>query len=720
MEPLVTSPDTRRVKAFTLAGILLALFLGALDQTIVATALPRIVSDLSGLNRYAWVATAYLLASTVLVPIYGKLSDTFSRKAIELVAVSIFLLGSFLSGLSGEFGSLPILGDGMSQLIAFRALQGAGGAGLFAMAFIIIADLYPPAERGKYQGLVGGTFGIASVLGPLVGGFLTDHAGAFIPGIAGWRWVFYVNLPFGVIALWFIASRMPPLRPRKPVERLNLVSAVLMVAGLVPLVLALELDKTRYPWGGVVTLSLAAAALVVLAAFVLVAAREKNPVLDLGLFRNRVFSTANISLFLFGAAFLSLVIFLPLFMTGVLGVSATGAGVSIIPLSAGVVVGSVTAGQLVSRIGRYKPFMFAGAAILITGIVLLSTLTYETTYLRVTLYMIITGLGLGPMLPLFPLAIQNAVQPAEVGQATSASQFFRQIGGTVGAAIMGTVLTTTLAAAFAANLPSLPGDTTPGNSGLDPSSFSQASAGPGGTGDVATAIRTRFDREYALVERAFHGDQQALQELKSDPALPDRYKQQLAHGTPGQQLRARYEQLYAAYAAAVRSGSPSQVQEVLDGASSLPPEARARLEQAAVLAMGGGGHTAPGANSDPSGAPGAGAQAAAGSDTTDAAGGPATGESQGVLEAVHAALQQQADQAAQAATASALSAIKTQLASQQKELTKQAETGIKKSFAQAITRIYFYVIFIAVAGLLAIFFIPELPLRKEDTFRPVE
>jgi EmrB/QacA subfamily drug resistance transporter len=704
MEPLETSQDNRRVKAFTLAGILLALFLGALDQTIVATALPRIVSELNGLNRYAWVATAYLLASTVLVPIYGKLADTFSRKAIELVAVSVFLLGSFLSGLSGEFGTLPVLGDGMSQLIAFRALQGAGGAGLFAMAFIIIADLYPPAERGKYQGLVGGTFGIASVLGPLVGGFLTDHAGGVLPGVAGWRWVFYVNLPFGVIALWFIASRMPPLRPRKPVERLNLVSAVLLVAGLVPLVLALELDKTRHPWGGVVTLSLAAAALVLLTAFVLIATREKNPVLDLGLFRNRVFSTANISLFLFGAAFLSLVIFLPLFMTGVLGVSATRAGVSIIPLSAGVVVGSVTAGQLVSRLGRYKPFMFAGAAILIAGVILLSTLTYQTSYLRVTLYMVVTGLGLGPMLPLFPLAIQNAVEPKEVGQATSASQFFRQIGGTVGSAIMGTVLTTTLAATFAANLPQLPG--LPGN---PPASGDPGSgAGPGGSEAVAKAIQARFDQEYALIERAFHGDPKALQELKSDPALPGKYKQQLAQGTPAEQVHARFDELFNEYAAAVKSGDPARVHSVLQGAS-LPPDVRGRLEQAAAMAMG---------TADAGGAAGARAADGAGSAMGSAAG--SGGRTQQVLETVHAALQQQADQAAQAATASALSSINSELNSRKKELIQEVQTGIKKSFAEAITRIYFYVIFIAAAGLLVIFFIPQLPLRKENTFRPGE
>lgn len=204
---------SKRDRVYTLAGILLALFLGALDQTIVPTALPKIAEDLRGLDRFTWVATAYLLASTVLVPIYGKLADTYPRKIIELIAISIFLRGSFLCGLSGEFGGLPLLGDGMTQLILFRALQGVGGAGLFSLAFTIIADLFPPNVRGRYQGLLGATFGIAGVVGPWVGGLLTDYGSNIIPGIEGWRWVFYVNVPFGALALWFIIRRMPQLQP---------------------------------------------------------------------------------------------------------------------------------------------------------------------------------------------------------------------------------------------------------------------------------------------------------------------------------------------------------------------------------------------------------------------------------------------------------------------------------------------------------------------------
>ena len=255
-----------RDRTYAFVGILLALFLGALDQTIVSTALPKIVENLQGLTRYAWVATAYLLASTAMVPIYGKLADIASRRTIEMWAILLFLGGSMLCGLAGEFGTLPVLGDGMSQLILARAIQGIGGAGLFAMAFIVIADLFPPRERGKYQGFVGATWGIASVLGPLVGGLLADHGDALVPGIEGWRWVFYVNLPFGALALWFVLRRMPPLMPPSR-GRLDVPAAVLLLAGLVPFVLALQLDRRAFPWTGPATLGLFAASAVSLALF---------------------------------------------------------------------------------------------------------------------------------------------------------------------------------------------------------------------------------------------------------------------------------------------------------------------------------------------------------------------------------------------------------------------------------------------------------------------
>jgi EmrB/QacA subfamily drug resistance transporter len=512
-----------RDKTLTLTGLMLALFLGALDQTIVSTALPRIVEDLQGLDRYAWVATSYLLASTVLVPVYGKLADMYSRKAIELAAVGVFLLGSFLCGLAGEFGALPLLGDGMNQLIIFRAIQGLGGAGLFAMAFIIIADLYPPNVRGKYQGFVGAVFGVSSVLGPVIGGFLTDYGSNLIPGVAGWRWVFYVNLPFGALALWFIITRMPPLRPQGESGRLDLVSAALLVGGLVPLVLALQLDKTAYGWLSPTTLALLSGAGVALVLFVLRSLRSPNPILDLSLFKNPVFRAANVALFFLGAAFLSILIFLPLFMVNVVGVSATRAGVSLIPLSLGLVFGSVVAGQLVSRMGHYKLFMLGGGVVLLAGTLLLSSMSADVAYGRVTLYMVVCGLGLGPSFPLYTLAIQNAVDVRKLGQATSASQFFRQIGGTVGAALMGAVLAAGLAGAFSA------GPTAQENLGIPAGNFgSLEELSQGGLEAIAPGVRAGFDARYALLERVVRGgDEAALARLRADPQLPEALRARL-------------------------------------------------------------------------------------------------------------------------------------------------------------------------------------------------
>ncbi|WP_375434321.1 MDR family MFS transporter [uncultured Hymenobacter sp.] len=449
----MTSTLTQRQKMFTFAGILLAMFLGSLDQTIVSTALPRIVADLHGFDRFTWVATAYLVASTALVPIYGKLADMYSRRKIEVVAVTVFLVGSMLCGMAGEFGSLPLLGDGMTQLIVFRAIQGLGGAGLFAMAFIIIADLFAPAERGKYQGYVGAVFGTSSVLGPFLGGFLTDKGTGLIPGVAGWRLVFYVNLPLGLLALWFILTQMPALKPRTAPKPLDLLSVVLLMAGLAPLVVGLQLNKTVYGWTSPITLGLLATAAVALALFVRRSLRSDNPILDFGLFRNNVFRWANAALFLLGGAFLGIIIFEPLFMVNVLGTTATRAGISLIPLSMGVVFGSMLAGRMVSRFGHYKRWMIGGLLVLLGGLSLLATMPVTVSYGQVLSYLLLCGLGLGPTMPLYTLAIQNSIAPHLMGQATSASQFFRQIGGAITASVLGAVLTLTLAQ----NLPATTG-----------------------------------------------------------------------------------------------------------------------------------------------------------------------------------------------------------------------------------------------------------------------
>jgi EmrB/QacA subfamily drug resistance transporter len=443
----VQSPVTDRDRSVVYLAILIALFLAALDQTIVATALPRMVEDLQGVDRYAWVATAYLLASTGVALIYGKLADTYSRKVITLCAIGLFLVGSVLCGLSGELGALPLLGDGMTQLVLFRGLQGAGGGGLFAMTFIVIADLFTPAERGKYQGYVGAVFGIASVLGPLIGGLLTDHAGGLIPGVEGWRWVFYVNVPVGGAALWFIVRRMPRLEPPGERRLPDLVGAALLIGGLIPLVLSLQLDKVAYPWTSPVTVGLFVYGAALLTAFVLRSRKVPSPILDMRLFSDPVFRTANSATFFFGAAFMSVTIFLPLFLVNALGVSATRAGAALIPFSLGIVFSATLAGQIVHRVG-YRKQILLGALLFLATSVLLARMDADVPYGLVTLYMVLAGLGVGPGMPLFTLAIQNAVDVRLVGQATSASQFFRQTGATVGAALMGTVLATTLGLSF--------------------------------------------------------------------------------------------------------------------------------------------------------------------------------------------------------------------------------------------------------------------------------
>jgi EmrB/QacA subfamily drug resistance transporter len=589
-----------RDKILTMIGIMLAMFLGALDQTIVSTALPKIVEDLQGLDRYAWVATTYLLASTVLVPIYGKLADMFSKKNIELWAVSLFLIGSMLCGLAGEFGKLPILGDGMSQLIIFRAIQGLGGAGLFSLAFIIVADLFPPNVRGKYQGFIGATFGLASVLGPWVGGLLTDYGGGIIPGIEGWRWVFYVNMPFGVLALWFIATKMPKLSPQGERRRLDYVSAFLLMVTLVPLVLALQLNKTTYPWGGTTTLTLLGIALVMLVLFIIVSLRSNNPILDLSLFKNKVFTTANITSFLLGAGFLSLIIFLPLFLVNVLGVSATRSGLSILPLSMAMVFGAIMSGQLVSRMGRYKELMIGGGIVLTIGMFLLSRMSLDTPFWQVTLYMVICGIGVGPTFPLYTLAIQNAVDVRKLGQATSAAQFFRQIGGTIGAAIMGTVLASSLS-------------TSVNNAAL-----------AGGN--------TRFELEG--IERG------GLEQIAPT-------------------INANFDQMYNTLATSIQNGGEN-LEQIL-ASSPLPAEAQNGIKQGAQYAL-----------SSPE------------------------------------------------ATQTFLTQLQTNFDQQAQQLTEQVTLSLRTAFADAVTKIYRYLFFVVMAGVVVALLIPQLELRKSNQTSTVE
>ena len=435
--PFKTPELTPQERLFTLLGTLLGLLLAALDQTIVATAGPAIQRDLSiEPSLYVWITTAYLVTSTVFVPIYGKLSDLYGRKPVLFAAISIFLLGSLLCGLA----------QSAVQLILFRALQGLGSAGLFTTAFAIIADIFPPAVRGRYTGLFGAVFGLSSVVGPLVGGFLTDNI--------SWHWVFFVNLPVGAVALAFIVLRMPLLRlsRRRPV--IDYLGAAWLLVFTVPLLLALSLGKTQlspgetgYLWGSWQILGMFALALAGLAGFLLTERRVKEPILPLSLFANRTFAVGNAASFVLGAGFLAAIVFLPLFMVIVVGLSATNSGLTVTPLTFGIVFGNVISGQLVSRFGRYKPLMLAGIVLLTAAFTIMGfTLTPDSSQAEVTLKMILMGLGLGPAIPLYTLAIQNAVPPQMTGVASSSALFFRSMGSTIGVAVLGSIFANTFSA----------------------------------------------------------------------------------------------------------------------------------------------------------------------------------------------------------------------------------------------------------------------------------
>jgi EmrB/QacA subfamily drug resistance transporter len=424
---------------------MIVFLLSALDQTIVSTAMPVIISQLHGLELYSWVTTAYLLSSTVMVPVWGKLGDLYGRKPVLLAGIGLFLFGSWLSGLAGEFGTLPLLGGGMVQLVVFRAIQGLGGGALFTTAFAIIADLFPPRERGKFAGLFGGVFGLASAVGPLLGGYFTDHGTMSIAGhiVEGWRWVFYLNLPVGLVALFMVIAKMPKLSHAAK-GSIDYLGAVLIAAACVPLLLALTFGGQKYAWDSPAVLGLLAMFVVCTILFVVVEKRVKDPVIHMELFSNKVFAWANTAGFFSSMSFLSVVAFLPLFMQLGQGVQATTSGLSTLPLMLGLIVAATISGRLVTRTGRYKPFMLFGMAVLLIATFLMSQMTHHTTRLDLGWRMAVLGIGLGPLQSLYGVAIQNAVPMNRIGVVTSANQFFRQIGSTVGVAIFGTLLTNNL------------------------------------------------------------------------------------------------------------------------------------------------------------------------------------------------------------------------------------------------------------------------------------
>ncbi|MDQ2854006.1 MAG: MFS transporter [Chloroflexota bacterium] len=409
-----------RTRIEILIAVLLGILLAALDQTIVGTALPRIVTDLKGNDVYTWAFTSYLLTATVSGPLYGKLSDLFGRRSIFMIGVGIFLTGSVLCAISGQ----------MWQFIAFRGLQGLGAGALFPIALAIIGDIFAPSERGKYQGFFGAVFGISFLIGPAIGGILTDTV--------GWHWIFLVNLPLGLVVL-VVIWRTLPSRIVSNVERtIDYLGAAVFVAALVPFLIGLT-NKQFGEWtdpavGGLIAVGLGLAAL-----FVWVESRAKEPILPLGLFRIRAFSASVFAMFFAMMGFFTAVVFMPRWYQFVQETSATESGYQILPLLGGLVLAAIVSGQLVARTGRYKPIILVALLFLAAGLFLLTNLRSESDGKLVWLWMAITGLGIGPAFAVFTLAVQNNVPPRELGAATSSVTLFQQVGGTVGLALTGTI-----------------------------------------------------------------------------------------------------------------------------------------------------------------------------------------------------------------------------------------------------------------------------------------
>ena len=423
---------THKEIMFVLSGLMVGMLLAALDQTIVSTALKSIVEDFDGLTHYTWVVTAYLLTSTASTPLYGKISDLYGRRPVFQFAIITFLIGSFAAGAATS----------MTQLIAFRAIQGLGAGGLMSLTFVIIGDIISPRERGKYQGYFGGVWGLSSVAGPLLGGYFSDHAQ--ILGVTGWRWIFYINLPFGIAAL-IITSMSLHIPKVKREHSIDYLGALLLVSGVSALLLGISVYGPQDGWQSSKTLLTLASALALILLFIFQESRAKEPILPLTLFKNHTFSVTSVMAFIIGAGMFGAIIMLPLYLQIVKGDSATSAGLKLIPFMIGIVAMSIVSGKMITKHGHYKRFPIIGLALMTVGLAMLSTLTEATPFWQLSIYSILIGAGLGFSMQTIVIALQNAVDFKDLGVATSANTFFRSIGATMGVALFGTVYASRLA-----------------------------------------------------------------------------------------------------------------------------------------------------------------------------------------------------------------------------------------------------------------------------------
>ncbi|MDO4247264.1 MAG: MDR family MFS transporter, partial [Deinococcus sp.] len=659
LEQLASYSDQE--KRTTLIGLLTVFLLAALSQNIVGTAMPRIIEELHGFNLYSWVTTAYLLASTVMVPIYGKLSDLYGRKPILIFGILVFLFGSALCGLAGEPWLGNFLGGGMNQLIAFRAVAGFGGGALFTIAFTILADMFDPAERAKFGGFFGAVFGLSMVLGPLIGGWLTDHL--------SWRWTFYANLPVGLLALFIIIAKMPRIGTRSG-GKIDWLGALFILGTTIPLLLALTWGGTTYAWNSATILGLFAGSLVSLVLFLLVESRTKDAIIPLSLFRVPIFSVSNLASFVINIAFMGIVIFLPLYMQMVLGVSATNSGMSMLPLMIGLMGASILSGNIVARTGQYKPWIIGGTLVLILGMWTLEGLKPDTTLPDLYWRMFLVGLGLGPSQSLFTLAIQSGVSVRELAVATSSSQFFRQIGNTIGAAVFGTLLMNNLHTEMPKYLPKIPG------AGVEISNFDMgalraASSGKGNP--LQTKLDETFSAQYIQIERALNGDVSAQKAVAANPQFPNDLKALVGGGLQAQ-VHAAVTRQAAGVQAALAKGERGRRALLNNPARPAQLKAPVRAIPAAALA------------------------------TPQAAQATAAQVAQGILR--------QEPQAYEQAKTKALGSIKAKFSEQAKTLGEQIGVGMKRGFTASMTKMFGDAIWFAIAGFLIALFVPVITLRS--------